>query len=367
MVERWFLFVTAVVALVGVSTWCRAAWLRYRVLRKIDVSATDLLKISGGAISHDLHTAGLYLTVALAVGLVAITRDPKGWYFAGVIVLPVVISLWLARYVRRDARLTEQRIRVEQRAIEMLEQTDTAPQRWAERLAPSAMPETPGYEIGTVHEAVSGVMSGDLVDVFHLPSGRLCCVVGDVSGHDVEASITALQTKFLLRSYLRRYRDPGQALEELNRQVSDYERPEEFVSLCVLIFDGEVGTVRYASAGHPPAWLRHDRDLTALKATGPVLMMDPGARFQSRELPFEAGDLVVALTDGVAEARSGSQFFGDERIAAVVRRFDESAPQLLCRGLVDAAQEFASGPVNDDITVLAVRRTNAGKSDSGTP
>lgn len=356
MVERWFLVAVVAAAVLGALVSLRAAYVRHRTVRKIDRSATDLLALSAGAVAHDVHTAGLYLTVALAVGLVALTRDGDAWYFLAVIALPVIVTLWLSRYVRRDARLTEQRIRVEQKAIEMLAQTDTAPARWAERLAPAEMPDTPGYDIGTVHEAVSGVMSGDLVDVFHLPSGRLCCVVGDVSGHDVEASITALQTKFLLRSYLRRFRDPGQALEELNRQVSDYERPEEFVSLCVLIFDEEAGTVRYASAGHPPTWLSHDRELTALKATGPVLMMDPGARFLSRELAFEPGDVVVALSDGVAESRSGSQFFGDERIAAVVRRFDDAPAQTVCHELVNAAQEFASGPVTDDITVLAVRR-----------
>jgi len=356
VIARWFLVAVAAVAVVGAVSWLRAAYLRYRTVRKIDPAAADLRLLSGGAIAHDVHTAGLYLAVALPVGLVALTRDPEAWYFVGAVVLPVVVSLWLSRYVRRDARLTEQRMRVEQRALEMLAQTDTAPARWAERLAPAEMPATPGYEIGTVHEAVSGVMSGDLVDVFHLPSGRLCCVVGDVSGHDVEASITALQTKFLLRSYLRRFRDPGQALEELNRQVSDYERPEEFVSLCVLIFDAEAGTVRYASAGHPPAWLCHEREVSALKATGPVLMMDPDAKFLSRERPFADGDLVVALSDGVAESRSGNQFFGDERIAAVVRRFDGAPAQEVCQELVHAAQEFASAPISDDITVLAVRR-----------
>jgi serine phosphatase RsbU (regulator of sigma subunit) len=85
--------------------------------------------------------------------------------------------------------------------------------------------------------------------------------------------------------------------------------------------------------------------------------MDPAARFLSRELTFERGDLVVALSDGVAEARSGSQFFGEERIAAVVRRFDDSPPQSVCQEIVNAAGEFASGPITDDITVLAVRRT----------
>lgn len=358
MLDRWFLFAVAGGALVGAFVWLRAAYMRSRTIRKVDASATDVLKLAGAAVSHDLHTAGLYLTIALAVGLVAITRRPSAWYFIGAIGLPVVVSLWLSRYVRRDVRLTEQRLRVERRAMEMLAQTDTAPARWAERLAPVEMPDTPGYEIGTVHEAVSGVMSGDLVDVFHLPSGRLCCVVGDVSGHDVEASITALQTKFLLRSYLRRFRDPGQALEELNRQVSDYERPEEFVSLCILIFDTEAGTLRYASAGHPPAWVCHDRELRPLRATGPVLMMDSSSTFLSREVAFEPGDLVVALSDGVAEARNGSQLFGEERIAAAVRKYADAPAATVCRELVDAAQEYASEPVSDDITVLAVRRVD---------
>ncbi len=356
MVARWFLLAVVGVCLVGAGTWIRAAVVRLRTLRKLDSTATDIIELSGSTVSHDMQTAGLYLAVALAVGLVALTEDPAAWYFIGTVTLPVAISLWLARYVRRDARLTEQRLRVEQRAIDVLAQTDTAPARWAERLAPAAMPHTPGFEIGTVHEAVSGVMSGDLVDVFHLPTGRLCCVVGDVSGHDVEASITALQTKFLLRSYLRRFRDPGQALEELNRQVSDYERPEEFVSLVVLVFDEDAGAVRYASAGHPPAWLAHDRQLQPLRATGPVLMMDPAATYQSREVAFEKGDLIVALSDGVAEARSGDQLFGEERIAGVVRRFGDAGAQDVCRELVHAAGEFASGPITDDITVLAVRR-----------
>ena len=160
--------------------------------------------------------------------------------------------------------MAEQRLHLEQRAQETLSQADSAPGLWAARLAPSVLPETPGYEIGTAHQAGEGLMSGDLLDVFHLPSGRLCCVVGDVSGHDVEASITALQTKFLLRSYLRRFRDPGQALEELNRQLVEYERPEEFVSLCVMVFDDEAGTVRYASAGHPTSWLCEERDVRPL-------------------------------------------------------------------------------------------------------
>lgn len=360
MAPRWFLVAVGLTALAGAVVWGRSALMRRRFLSRLEQQPThpDVRLLASGALARDVHAMALYLAAAFAAGWAAVTGPEHrlAWWGMGVVSVPVAISVALSRYTRRDARLDERRLRIEQRAHEVLTQADVAPVRWAERLSPATLPDTPGYEVGTLHEAGTGVMSGDLLDVFHLPSGRLCCVVGDVSGHDVEASITALQTKFLLRSYLRRYRDPGQALEELNRQLSDYERPEEFVSLCVMVFDDDAASLRWASAGHPAAWLCQDRAVRPLRSTGPVLMMDRDATYLSREVAFATGDVVVALTDGLAEARSGDQFFGEERIAGTVRRMADAPPQVVCKALLDAAGEFSDGPLHDDVTLLAVRR-----------
>lgn len=355
---RWFLAAMSGLSLLAAALWGRAALLRYRFLRSVEQETTDpdARTLASSNLSHVVHAVGVYLAVAVAAGVAAITRDDRSVYLLGVLLIPVVATLWLSRYARRDARLSFLRLGLEQRAHEVLSQEDTAPQRWAERLAPSRLPDTTGYEIGTAHQAGTGVMSGDFLDVYRLPSGRLCCVVGDVSGHDVEASISALQTKFLLRTYMRRYRDPGQALEELNGQLIDHERPEEFVSLFAAVFDDEAGTVRYASAGHPVGWLCVDRSPRALPATGPLLMMDSGSRFRSVEMPFALGELLVVSTDGLLEARAGDQFFGEERVAGVVRREYDASTQVLCKTLIDEAVDFSAGPLGDDVTVLAVRR-----------
>jgi serine phosphatase RsbU (regulator of sigma subunit) len=355
---RWFLAAVAVCCLVASVLWARAALIRLRFLRKVEQETTDpdARLLASSALAQHVHAAGLYATLAVAALLGAVTHREWSVLLAGLLIVPVVATVWLSRYARRDARLSFLRLGLEQRAHEILSQEDTAPQRWAERLAPSRLPDTTGYEVGTAHQAGTGVMSGDLLDVFRLPSGRLCCVVGDVSGHDVEASISALQAKFLLRTYLRRYRDPGQALEELNGQLIDYERPEEFVSLFVAVFDDEAGTVRYASAGHPAGWLCVERAPRALRATGPLLMMDPASTYRSVELPYRSGDLLVVATDGLFEARVGDQLFGEERVAAVVRRDWDAAAQVLCKTLIDEAVDFSSGPLGDDVTVLAVRR-----------
>lgn len=360
MIPQPLLLVACILCLVAAGLWGRSALIRMRLLRKVEGHADEvaLRQLVSGDLARDTHAMGMYVVIALFFGVAYVTHPdlaPPYWMLGGLVV-PLMATMMLAQYARRDGSLARNRLHVERRAMEVLQQEESAPQRWAERLAPSVLPDTPGYELGTAHQAGVGVMSGDLLDVFELPGGRLGCVVGDVSGHDVEASITALQTKFLLRSYLRRFRDPGQALEELNRQLVSLERPEEFVSLCVVVLDQQAETLRYASAGHPAAWFVRDREIHPLRSTGPLLMMEGGSEYLSREELISPNDVVVMLTDGLAEARAGEKFFGEERLAAMIRKNSDLAPSVLCKLLVDAAAEFSDGPIADDVTVLAVRK-----------
>ena len=138
-----------------------------------------------------------------------------------------------------------------------------------------------GFEIGRVYEAGTGMMAGDFYDLYRTHPSRFAAVIGDVSGHGIEASITAFQVKYLLRTFLRQFRDPAQALEELNAQISDITRHDEFVSLVVAVFDLAGGTLRYASAGHPAAWLWNDGEVRPLRATGPLLTLDPRATIET--------------------------------------------------------------------------------------
>jgi serine phosphatase RsbU (regulator of sigma subunit) len=156
--------------------------------------------------------------------------------------------------------------------------------------------------------------------------------------------------------FLRQYRDPAQALEELNTQMAAPDRTEEFISLVVVVFDTDAGTLRFASAGHPAAWLWHDREVRPLRSTGPLLMLDPNGHYHSREIPLNSGDLLLLYTDGLAEVRNGEQMFGEERIANSLRRDPNVAAGVLCKNLLEAARDFASETMGDDVAILAIRR-----------
>src|SRR5207248_5692767 len=124
--------------------------------------------------------------------------------------VPIGMTLRYSRTFLHDARLLEERATLERRAEEVLAQEKLAPKRWAARLAPEDIPEFEGFEVGRVYEAGTGLMAGDFYDVFLVGPNRLAAVIGDVSGHGIEPSITAFQVKYLLRVFLRQYRDPAQ-------------------------------------------------------------------------------------------------------------------------------------------------------------
>jgi serine phosphatase RsbU (regulator of sigma subunit) len=358
--EKPILAIVALACLVAAVVWGRSARQHQRVWQRLDSEFgpdADVTVLARSAFRKEVHSTTLYTVLAVAAFATAVTGRRESDLLFAFVLVPVIVSIIYGKDFIREARLAEDRSKLERRAEEVLTQEELAPKRWAARLAPEDLPDISGFEIGRVYQAGTGLMAGDFYDVFRVGASRVAAVIGDVTGHGIEPSITAFQAKYLLRVFLRQYRDPAQALEELNAQMSALERREEFISLCIVVFDTNAGTLRVASAGHPPAWLWHDREVRPLRSTGPLLMLDPTGSYYSREIPLDKDDLLLMYTDGLAEARDGEAIFGEERIANALRRDPGVDPDVLCKSLLEAARSFASSPLTDDIAILAMRRT----------
>jgi phosphoserine phosphatase RsbU/P len=343
---------------VAAAVWGRSAYrLRNFWVRVRDTAgpAADSTLLARSSFRRELHITVVYTVVAVATAAVAIGGRPGAVTFA-LLIVPVALTLHYSRSFIREARLAEDRAAIERRAEEVLTQDELAPKRWAARLAPEELPNFPGFEVGRVYQAGTGMMAGDFYDVFRIGPNRIAAVIGDVTGRGIEPSITAFQAKYLLRVFLRQYRDPAQALEELNLQMSAMERDEELISLLIAVFDTDASTLRFASAGHPPAWFWHDKVVRPLRGTGPLVMLDPQGRYYSREISLARGDLLLLYTDGLSEIRNGEQIFGEERIANMVRRDPTAPADVLCKNVLEGARDFAAEPMADDVAILAIRR-----------
>jgi len=354
--------ITALGCAASAVVWGRSSRRNERAWRRI---AAEVDNHGRGADARDLarsqarkeaHTAALYVVMAVIAVVLAFSAPEPGALVVAAMLIPVGVTFRSGPRLLADARVAEHQAALERRAEEVLSQEELAPLRWAARLAPPELPPMDGFEVGRVYEPGTGMMAGDFYDLYQTSSTRTAVVIGDVTGHGIEPSITAFQVKYLLRVFLRNYRDPAQALEELNAVMSAQGRPEEFVSLVAAVFDTDAGTLRYASAGHPPGWLWNDGEVRPLRATGPLLTLDPKAGYTSREVELDTGDLLLLYTDGLAEARAGEALFGEERIASIMRRDPGQDTRVLCKTLLDAAQDFADGPLTDDLAILAIRR-----------
>lgn len=356
---------TALLALVAVAccvasiVWGRSAHRLYKFARRVKADqgpVADTTLLARASLRRELQATVVYAVTGIGALSLAI------WGSAGAVALvllvaPVGLSLHYSRDFAREARLAEDRSTIERRAEEVLTQEELAPKRWAARLAPEELPDFAGFDLGRVYQAGTGMMAGDFYDVFRVGPHRIAAVIGDVTGRGIEPSITAFQAKYLLRVFLHQYRDPAQALEELNTQMSGMDRGEELISLLVAVFDTDAGTLRFSSAGHPPAWFWHDKSVRPLRGTGPLVMLSPQGRYHSREISLALGDLLLLYTDGLSEIRNGEQIFGEERIANILRRDPGAAPEVLCKNLLEAARDFSTEPLSDDVAILAIRRT----------
>ncbi|MGH1504453.1 MAG: PP2C family protein-serine/threonine phosphatase [Acidimicrobiales bacterium] len=357
--ERFVPLLAAVACAAAAAVWIRSAISRHQVARRLSTEQIDpdLWRLADAEYRRDFQAAvGAVLTVVALVAVV-ITEPPAlvSWA-SGVLAIPAIFTLVGRQELAEVQRIAAARSEIEKKAREVLTQDELAPLQWAARLAPASLPDLKGFEIGSAYQPGSGAMAGDFYDVFKVDDDRVGAVIGDVTGHGIEPSITALQAKYLLRAFLLQFRDPGQALEHLNAQMSELERGDEFISLCVLVFDSDAETLRYASAGHPAAFVWHGREVRPLGATGPLLMLDPKGRYHSRELAWDPDDVAVLYTDGLAEARNGDALFGEDGVASMIRRDPTASPDVLTKVLVEAARDFAAGPIDDDVAVLVLRR-----------
>jgi len=222
----------------------------------------------------------------------------------------------------------------------------------------------PSMEIEPFYKAAwdESQLGGDFFDTFALEHGRVALVVGDVSGKGLAAATRTAEIKFTLRAYLREHPDPAHALERLNiffceALELDNKPFAGFVCITLAVVHPSSGDIAFASAGmEEPLIVRRDGSTETITARGAVLGVDKQAPYEPVEGRVRPGDLLLMMTDGVTEARSGRDLFGYDRLVAIAKQA-ASAETLegTVHVIVDGAQRFAGGKFQDDVCVLATR------------
>jgi len=232
-------------------------------------------------------------------------------------------------------------------------------------LLPPRPPSVPGMEVATRYRPGDRHMQvgGDFFDLWRLSANDWALVVGDACGKGARAASVAALARWSVKAASIHHFDPSLVISDVNAVLRGQSDDDDH--FCTVVFarlalDVCGAWVTLAVGGHPLPMLV--RASGTIEGRGiphtPVGMFDTVSPMDDR-VGLGPGDALVFYTDGITEARNvhGLQF-GQGRLRDVLGRHAGDPAEDMATAIVDAAQEWSSGPLTDDVAIVVVRVPN---------
>ncbi|TDD70147.1 GAF domain-containing protein [Actinomadura darangshiensis] len=238
-------------------------------------------------------------------------------------------------------------------------------------LLPPGIPEIPGLEVAVVYEPAGegSEVGGDFYDVFEsglrpgdpVPASRWRFAIGDVCGTGPEAAAVTGLARHALRILAAEDMSVPAVLTRLNRLIlGEGERGR-----LLTLLHGEIAarrrrdgvTIKLTSAGHPPPLvLDPEGGVREAASPQPLLGVFDGVEFHTDTVDLRRGEVLLCVTDGVTERRSGNRLLGDghglEKLLAGCTGLSAGA---VAARIQRAVRDFGPEPSNDDIALIVLR------------
>jgi serine phosphatase RsbU (regulator of sigma subunit) len=196
------------------------------------------------------------------------------------------------------------------------------------------------------------------------PAGPVLAVLIDVTGHGIAAALAVNRLHDELgRLCVGRIAGPREVILALNSFIAGSLAPTGMfaTAIAIMVEPGSQACVRWAGAGHPPAFLRTaDGRVERLESTGPMLGVLDAELFECDEGRAEMppGATVIAYTDGVNEAKdSGGAMLGLAAVEALIARgpgagAPPAEPATLADALAAAVRSHRADQPTDDTLIV---------------
>ncbi|HUA09298.1 MAG TPA: SpoIIE family protein phosphatase [Candidatus Acidoferrales bacterium] len=218
---------------------------------------------------------------------------------------------------------------------------------------PRRLPQIDGIAMDAVYvpgksEAQIG---GDWYDAFALPDGRVVVSIGDVAGSGLDAAVTMSNVRQIIRGIAQVHAEPVLMLNSADRALR-MDDPDRFVTAFVGVIDPIASTMVYASAGHPPPFIRRaGGGLDELIFVDLPLGLRDRRSLQACSVSVEDGDLMVFYTDGLVESsrdlEGSARLLRETLLDPMLDDTVHPAAHIRDRVLLDGAR--------DDVAILTLR------------
>lgn len=231
------------------------------------------------------------------------------------------------------------------------------------QILPSQPPQVPGYEVSAFYDACE-MLAGDLFQFTDPAPGFTGFFIADVAGHGLDAALMMAMAMKTFSLHARGRTSPAEVLNTVCHDIARDLPKGKFITALYAILHQESGELRYARAGHNPAFLAEPARGRAqpLQAGGMALGVGSPELFASRlsegTAQLAPGAAVLFYTDGLVEAHSPEGIaFGEGRLCSTFLKRSPQRSRLIIEGIVDELrQHVASDQNQDDLTLIVLKR-----------
>lgn len=265
------------------------------------------------------------------------------------------IDLLKAVAAQAAAAIDNARLLAESLESERLEEQVRMAADVQKRLVPQKPPTIQGLDLANIYVPCYE-LGGDFLDFIELPDGNVGLVVADVAGKGIPASLIMASVRASLRAQVDNHYYLYEVLRRVNAMVCHDTEPSEFITLFYGVIDTRNRRFTYCSAGHPPAMLLRNGQVSELPGGNMVLGVNPDEDFTQSFIELKSGDVLLLYTDGLGEAMNfDNEMFGKERIIAALAQGGSNAREI-SENLRWATRRFVGlRQQTDDISMIVAR------------
>jgi len=221
-----------------------------------------------------------------------------------------------------------------------------APVRELRKPAPAKFPELPSLRVGALYRGAR--VGGDYFEFIRAGSSRLLVLLLDIAGKREEALHIAATVQDVFHGcadlfYADDVNEPvavTAVLLEINRAIMDAAGGVRCAPAFLGCYNEVLGTCCFINAGHTPALLKQDGEITVFDANGLPLGLFSHATHDAQICVMGPGAALVLVSRGLVEAKAHKEEFGLERVKQAVREAPGHDAQVLCHCVLERVREF---------------------------
>jgi len=292
--------------------------------------------------------------------------------FYAVLALMIAMSIFLARRFAMTFRnlevklvqvqeLSEKTLQQERERIQ-LEAENARKNRELEEarklqlsMLPKTVPATHLFKIGVYMQTATEV-GGDYYDFHTAEDGTLTAVIGDATGHGLQAGTMVTAAKSLFNA-LASEPEPVTYLKKTSWALKKMGFRKMFMAMTLAKFKRY--HLEIAAAGMPFTLIFRAAENSVEEVVLKGMPLGSFSDFPYKQAAFdlEKGDTVLFMSDGLPETfNPQEEMLGFERVKGLFLEIGNETPDNIIMHLVEAGKKWAEGrESHDDVTLMVVK------------